>query len=390
MTNDNFYLCRNRFLKIFLKTIDSIGYLLRKPKNRHLEHEIKKILVSRIDHLGDVLIATSIMNPLSQMFPSAKIDFLVGEWSRNLLKNNPYLNDILVYNCFRLNRKDNFIMALYKDFFSFLKNVYKLRKEKYDLAIDLRTYPFNSIPLLFSGGCKFIVGFRTGGFGFLLDTIVPYRLGIHEIEHIKDVLRELSIDLAKRDFHIKPLFFTSEKSEETACEILRDLGIQKNEKFIVIHTESGNPTKNWTKERWMKFIDRLQNVIKFKILIFSNTKFTDKYVILPLQLELEVFASILRRAYFFIGHDSFPAHLSATLGLATFVIWSGINDYKQWMPIGDKVILIRKDLSCSPCKLKKGCSSMSCMDFDDDEILEIIMQNIKMEWKYEKGINYRN
>ncbi len=369
------YLFQKRIWALLTGFIDLIGYLLRSPSDSKPLNDVKKILVSRIDHLGDVFIALSILPHIKKAFPYARVDFLAGKWSTELLKANPCISNILIYNSFVHNRTGSLLSRLKGDIKSFVSVAKEVKKEKYDLGIDLRAYPFNSILLMYLGGVKYKTGFSTGGLGFLLDSVVPYREGVHETEHVGDVLGELGITV-KKDA-ICPLFSISGMDEREAEDVLCNLGLDIEERFILLHSGAGRPKKQWSMDRWQELIDGIRSRCSAKILVYDDKNILTRCCKLPDKLSLGAFAGIVEKTMLFIGHDSFPAHLAASLDIPTITIWSGINDHIKWQPCGDRVYLVRKDVECSPCYRGGGCQTMECMDIKVEEVLDKVSEVLK-------------
>lgn len=342
------------------RLIDAAGSLFFRPNEASLP-EVRKILISRIDHIGDVFLASSILPHLKAVFPMASIHFLVGQWAVCCIKHNPAVDKILVYNALRHNRSGNLIRNAIEAFKGFSSNVMCMRKEGYDLCIDLRAYPFNSIPLIFLGKCKYKVGFDVGGYGFLLDKIIPYRRGVHELAHVEDALRAIGIDTPIRA--IKPEFKVPYTAEQESERVLLDIGIHLKESFVLLHTGSGNVHKLWEKERWQDLINKIRREYNMKVVV-CDPVYGDLTGCLTLSsmMPLELFAAVAKRSELFVGLDSLPAHLVASFGTPVISVWCGINDSVQWRPIGENVSIVKKDMSCSPCLRKKGCRSMECMD----------------------------
>ena len=366
---------------------DTLGTFLFSLLGKKREPEdVKKILVSRIGHLGDVLLATSVLPHLKKAYPEAKIDFLVGEWARVLLANNPYVNEIIIYNSFLHNRSGSLWHRVKADIASFLKALRKIRGEDYDLGIDLRSYFINSIPLLYFSGVKYTVGYGTGGFGFLLDKEVAYKTGTHEVLHVADLVRSIGIDIKDEEVH--PLYKVPAAAEEQARRILKSEGINLKEPFLVISPGVGDKKKEWKIQNWKILTKRLKThnikivfcggpgVSRTIKTILSNSS-QDGIIDLSGSISLEVFAGVVKRASLVVGLDSFPCHLAAALGIPTVVLWSGINEPEQWKPYGDDVRVIRKDVTCAPCYRSGGCEQMICMDISPEEVAEQV--NLQLE-----------
>ncbi len=355
--------------------IDSLGGLLFKRSPLPLKGDVKKILLSRIDHLGDVFIASSITRPLKEAFPGAQIHFLAGPWAEDLLKYNPHIDKTIIYSSFRHNRSGGLFKRLFHALVTFFSALVELRRERYDIAIDLRAYFFNSLPLIALCGARCIAGFPTGGFGFLLHYKIPYRTGVHETDHIKDILKEFGIEADE----ISPALEPSQSDVKEAERVLNELGFIRGEGFALLHTGSGNPKKLWKRERWQELIDGIRRTTGLRVLLYDevyDAPFRNATVLKTRQ-SIGTFAAIASRAAVFIGLDSFPAHLAAAAGRPVVVLWCGMNDPVQWRPLGRNVRIVKKELDCSPCGNINGCPDMECMDLDSGVILSEVIEALK-------------
>ena len=95
--------------------------------------EPRRILVIKLDHLGDLLLATPVFSNLGQAYPKAQIHALVGSWGADVIRNHPDVDEIIPYDArffCRSGRPTRLRDAL--RLFS------KLRRHKYELLIDLR------------------------------------------------------------------------------------------------------------------------------------------------------------------------------------------------------------------------------------------------------------
>src|SRR3989304_8631354 len=118
------YLFQKPYLAVIQLVIDAVGRLLFLPvRKRKMPTDVRKILVSRIDHLGDVFIASSILPHLKKAFPRASIHFMAGEWARGYLRSNPHIDSLLVYNSMKLNRNKGLLKNALSAITGFAANV---------------------------------------------------------------------------------------------------------------------------------------------------------------------------------------------------------------------------------------------------------------------------
>jgi heptosyltransferase-2 len=70
------------------------------------------------------------------------------------------------------------------------------------------------------------------------------------------------------------------------------------------------------------------------------------------QLRLSETAALLERADFFIGSDSGPAHVAASAGIPSLILFSGTNRPRQWRPWSRRTMILRNRVACRPCHQK--------------------------------------
>ncbi len=83
--------------------------------------DIKKILIIRLSSLGDILLATPLIRTIKKQYPYIQIDFVMKEQYTDLLKFNPYISNLLIYNPESVSKTRDVIL-----------------QNKYDLIIDLQ------------------------------------------------------------------------------------------------------------------------------------------------------------------------------------------------------------------------------------------------------------
>ncbi|MEQ8684151.1 MAG: glycosyltransferase family 9 protein [Imperialibacter sp.] len=174
-------------LNAFLLVLTLPKRLLARSKDV-AEIKPRKILLIRLDYIGDVVMTSPAFSFLQSRFPESNISLLTNSVAKELYKNDANIDKIWVYNWpWRFQRSDNgFNKAKVKQLFQVIRT---LRKERFDLVVDPRGD--SRFLFLFGAliGAKTKIGnSRTGNCG-LLDFMSQYDTEKHEIERSFDVLR---------------------------------------------------------------------------------------------------------------------------------------------------------------------------------------------------------
>lgn len=338
-------------------TVQRLFYWKRLPKN----FTPKRILVVKLDHLGDVLLSTPVFSNLSQTYPDAELHALTGTWSRVVLEKHPDVNKVLAYNS-RAFCRTGTPTSLKQTF-----QLYQaLRRQKYDLIVELR----NDRRII----------------GFSLLRLAPKRLdratlqvanklgfarftGIHETTRNLDVLDKAGIPTPIKT----TTFAVTAEDKKWASTFLREHHIDEEQPLIAIHPGSPIPLKRWMPERYAELADWLI-VRKDAKILFVGVE-DEIPIIAEIQRLMQAasiniagkttltqLASILHISHMFIGNDSGPMHLAAAVGTPTIGLY-GPGDPTRFGPVGAKCRTIRSQTDCPPCRGttcqfgKDGCMS---------------------------------
>ncbi len=117
-----------------------------------------KILVIQTAFIGDVVLATPLLEELHWVFPKARIDFLLRKGNEGILQSHPFIGKILVWD--KKGRKHLNLFRL----------IFKVRSEQYDLVLNLQRF-FSTGLITGLSGSKSRVCFDKNPLAFLASII---------------------------------------------------------------------------------------------------------------------------------------------------------------------------------------------------------------------------
>jgi len=197
---------------IFSRTIKA--YLLRRlTSRRSVNFDLKKtnnVLFLRYDRIGDMVISTPVFRELKKVIPNINILVLASKNNKNVLKDNPYVDEIII------NNKNN----LLSDFFKLIK----LRKRNLDVCIDFdhSVIPHSIIRLRIINPKKIISVVKDGRYGVRGDELVMYDFFTKKKEnmHFRDIwlqtIKPFGIESTFNNYDL----FTSPKQDKFASNFL--------------------------------------------------------------------------------------------------------------------------------------------------------------------------
>ncbi len=319
---------------------------------------IKKILVIKLRHLGDVLLTTPVFYNLKKYLNDVKVDAFIYEDSFDVLKNNPYVNEIFTFD--RNIKKLSFFKRLINE----IKIIKEIKKRKYDLVINLTEGDRGAILAYFSKA-KYKIGFDPEKKGFFKKEkiyshiIKNTKTKRHTVEKNLDALRRIGIFPKKED---KKLFFKiSMQAEKNIKLLLAENNIILND-YVLIH-----PTTRWRFKCWDKFDQLVQYFHKKnqKIIVVCgkanheidmiNEIIKDNNVLnLAGKVSIDELAFLISCSKAFYCLDSFSFHLANSLQAKVIAFFGPTCDVTWGIWENDNAKIITSKISCRPCSLD-GC-----------------------------------
>ena len=141
----------------------------------------QKILIIQTAFIGDVVLATAILESIHQQNPAASISILVRKGNEALLHAHPYIDQVLVWD-----KKQN-------KYGHWLQILFTIRKSQFDAVINVQRYAATGLWTALSGA-KMKIGFDKNPFAFLFTNTIAHESvgnGLHETERNHTLLSPL-------------------------------------------------------------------------------------------------------------------------------------------------------------------------------------------------------
>lgn len=300
---------------------------------------MKKILIIQTAFIGDVILATSLVEKLSAKFPDAQIEFLVRKGNGSLLQNNLHIQRILTWD--KKNSK-------LKNFFTVL---FSIRKRKYDLIINCHRFASSGILTAFSGA-KEKRGYRKNPFSFFFTKKFEHSIGNgkHETERLNNLIEDLTGTIAAR-----PKLYPSEKD-------FYDVRDFKSAPYVCIAPTSVWFTKQLPFEKWKELILKTTAEKFFLIGGKADYDFCEelkesfpgkKIINLCGRLSFLQSAALMKDALMNYVNDSAPMHFASAMNAPTTAFFCSTVPAFGFGPLSDNstVAETKEILYCRPCGL---------------------------------------
>jgi ADP-heptose:LPS heptosyltransferase len=356
---------------------------------------VQKFLVIQTAFIGDVVLATALLEKLHTHFPEARIDLLVRKGNETLLAGHPFLHRVLVWD-----KKQ-----------SKLKNLYKMirliRHEKYDKVINVQRFAATGVLTALSGS-KETIGFDKNPLSRLFTHRIPHLIGaLHETERNQSLICAFTDGKPAR-----PRLYPTQTDEDKVRPYTTT-------PYITISPASVWFTKQYPKEKWVSFIRQLPTQASLTIYLLGAPSDHDlcgsiaaaasaplspaasepsspasappsfpqaapaTIIDLSGQLSFLQSAALMRTAMMNYVNDSAPLHFASAVNAPVTAIYCSTIPAFGFGPLSDQSFIVEtpEPLECRPCGLHgyKACPlrHFNCAQkIQDRQLLETLLPHI--------------
>jgi heptosyltransferase-3 len=325
---------------------------------------MRSILVIKLKHIGDVLLATPAIHALKAAYPSARIHALVTRGTEPMLARNLDLDEVIPYD-----RPRGRGIARWREE---LRLVRRLRALRPDLVVEMGKGDREAI-LGFCSGAARRVGFDAGRSGLLRrNLLLTHRVTRTGREHIVEGDLKLveALGIAAPDRRLR--LSVGPEDAAAADRILAAAGVGPGDPLAIVHPVSKWLFKCWRDEGMAAVMDHLA-ARGLTVAVTSGPEAREARKarrILALarcpavdligRLSLEQLAAVLDRSCLFLGVDSAPMHMAAAVGTPVVALFGPSGEH-NWGPWGEGHVVVRKDMFCRPCG-QDGCNGTKRSD----------------------------
>ncbi len=341
--------------------------------------EIERILVVKLDHIGDFVTALPPIRRLRSIFPKAHITVLAGPASRDFIALEPGIDAFIPFSFFHARSQLGVKEQTEEDYAALAA---QLRPNRYDLAVDLRKHPSTRDVLKYTGA-RFLAGFDYLGQFPFLDVALDWdgdRNLQRKRNHIVDDLLGLVNAIGHATENDRQLIQPSPQPMPLT-EMPKRVRALFARPVVAIHPGAGNITKQWPEAHFSALIDLLIEKNGVNVLLvggpddeaiadtlLESVLHRDSVASMAGKTSLAALPRLLKNCVLYIGNDSGPKHIAAAVGIPTIGIHSGVVDPVEWGPIGPNAVALRRNMACSPCYLANAADcprALACLKFFD-------------------------
>ncbi len=301
-----------------------------------------QFLILQTAFLGDVVLATALVEKLHFAYPDAAIDFMVRKGNESLLQGHPFLRQVLVFD------KKNKLASM-----SAL--IRQMRRTRYDLLVNVQRFASSGLMAALSGA-KEIVGFDKNPFAFAFTRAYPHHIAAPGETPVHEVQRNLSLLkgwVEEADGFTLPRLYPP-------SEAFR--GIPSGP-YLCMAPTSVWFTKQWPAERWVALIQSMPKHLAIALLgapsdraacaLIQEKSGHPGVINKAGELSLLESAAWMQHARMNYANDSAPIHIASAVRAPITAIFCSTVPAFGFGPLSpvSRIAEVPDPLPCRPCGL---------------------------------------
>lgn len=364
------------------------------PDRRLALEGIRRVLVVRLDNIGDVVLLGPALRALRSAVPSADITLLVSPAGSQVAPMLPWVDRVIVH---RAVWQDAGNAPLPLDPAREVQFIERLKKEAFDAAFIFTSFsqsPWPPACAAYLAGVPIRAG-QSKDFGgsLLTHSVKPLDDAVHQAERNLHLLEACGIPVADRSLQLR----VPPDAWLSAVRRLGSFGITGRSRFLLLAPGASCPARRYPADRFAQVASLLLKRTRLPIVVVGHPREADEFEPITRLDRKRVFslvgrisvpelAAVIRRSTLVIANDSGPMHIADAFRRPMVILFSGTEHETQWAPRSSPAaVLLRRPTDCSPCYEFQCPFAMECLDISPEQVAAEALKLIDLRNKRESS-----
>ncbi len=292
--------------------------------------KVERVLVIRLDEIGDLINSTPFLRELRRNLPRASITLVVKPAVRDLVERCPYVNEVVTYDWSTpLHRQD-----LHRHERALRLAWQHLWRRRFDLAIVPRwdTDYYHAQFVAYFSGARWRMTYSEGvteekrllnaGLNRLFTHVFNSETIEHEVQRSLGVIRFLGGTIEDDRLEL----WIGEEDQAFVKRTLESYGVHRNDVLIALGPGAGSPKRMWPVTKFLELSDWVIQQTNIRIIVLGgqgeeslgqllHCHLGERVINMVGRTTLRQAGALLKRCQLFVGNDAGPMHLAAAAGV---------------------------------------------------------------------------
>ena len=338
--------------------------------------EARRLLVMRLDNIGDVVMTGPVLRALKENLPEASLTLMASPGGSKAASLLPWVDDVLTW---RVVWQDLGRLSL--DPTRELEMISAIKAGGYDGAVVLTSFKQTPHP---AGYACYLAGIplRLGeskewGGGVLTDEVSAAPDDLHQAERNLRLVESAGFRVRDRSLGLR----VPEEARRLVAGLLKKRGLPPGSPYLLLNPWTSARSRNYPTDRFALAARRVSRETGWPVVVSGTGAdrdrgsglfglLGDRGVDLIGQTDLTGLAALVEGASLLLTSNTSTMHIADALGTPQVVTFAGTELEEQWRPRHVPHRLLRRETSCSPCYAFTCPYSQECLDIPPGEVTE--------------------
>jgi heptosyltransferase-2 len=323
--------------------------------------DVKRILIRGTNWIGDVIMSLPAISAVRETLPHARISVLAKPWVTDIYRLSPDVDEVILFQS----------PGIHDGIRGKLRLASEIKNRNFDLALLLQN-AIEAAIIAWLARIPVRAGYNSDGRGLLLTHSVQRTREIktiHQVGYYLEMVKALGFHGGKRNITLR----INDDLRTRSGELRKQYNVKDEGPLVGIAPGAQyGPAKMWYPQRFAAVADRLADEFLADVILFGSREDRERTTLVTEyarhnlinmagETGLAEAISLIAGCDLFISNDSGLMHLAGALDIPLVAIFGSTNPLTT-SPLGDKSVVVHRDVDCSPC-LKKTCpTDFRCMD----------------------------
>jgi lipopolysaccharide heptosyltransferase II len=346
-------------------------------------HDVKRILVIRLDNIGDMVMTGPALRALRNAFPSAHITMMVSPAGQQVTPFLPWIDEVIAWRAIWQEISPNAPLNPNRE----LRLIELLKNRYFDAAFILTSFSQSPHPVAFTcyqAGIPLRIGqSKEFGGGLLSHWVKVQPDRNHQVDRNLHLLESVGIQSVGTHMELH----LPDNVLDAADQILSGLGIHPGDPFAVMAPGASCTARRYDQDRFAAAAQGITQKTGIPMLLLGSEREAD--TIQPVtriagahqnihslvgQTSLGEMMAIIRSSRLVIANNSASLHIADVFKRPMVILYSGTEYIEQWQPRHAPARLLYRSTHCSPCYQFECPYQMECLDISPDEVINASLQ----------------
>lgn len=357
--------------------------------------EARRLLVMRLDNIGDVVMTGPVLRALKENLPGASLTLMASPGGGKAASLLPWVDDVLTW---RVVWQD--LGRLPFDPARELEMISAMRAGEYDGAVVLTSFKQTPHP---AGYACYLAGIplRLGeskewGGGVLTDEVSAAPDALHQAERNLRLIEHAGFRVRDRSLGLR----VPEEARASVASLLEGHGLPRGSPYLLLNPWTSARSRNYATDRFALAARRVSEETGWPIVVSGTEADRERGrsllgllggpgIDLIGQTNLAGLAALVEGASLLLTSNTSTMHIADALGTPEVVLFAGTELEEQWRPRHTPHRLLRRETSCSPCYAFTCPYSQECLDIPPGEVAEACLSLLAEAGTHEYGPSRR-